>query len=258
MSGAPKIIISRAGPVVTVMINRPERRNAVDHETALLLRQAFQDIEADETAAAAVLCGAGGWFCAGYDLKSLTETGITHEPNAEGPMGPTRMLMSKPVIAAVEGFAVAGGLELALWCDLRVASESAVFGVYCRRWGVPLIDGGTIRLPRLIGQSRALDMILTGRPVPAEEAFSFGLANRIVTAGQAREAAEELALSLTRFPQVCLKADRLSAHTQWSLPLDEALRAEGRGGANALRDEGTQGAGRFAGGLGRGGDFETI
>jgi enoyl-CoA hydratase len=169
LSGAPKVIVSRAGPVVTVMINRPERRNAVDHETALLLRQAFQDIEADETAAAAVLCGAGGWFCAGYDLKSLTETGITHEPEGEGPMGPTRNLMSKPVIAAVEGFAVAGGLELALWCDLRVASASAVFGVYCRRWGVPLIDGGTVRLPRLIGQSRALDMILTGRPVPAEK-----------------------------------------------------------------------------------------
>ncbi len=258
MSGAPKIIVSRAGPVITVMINRPERRNAVDHETALLLRKAFQDIEADESAAAAVLCGAGGWFCAGYDLKSLTETGITHEPEGEGPMGPTRMLMSKPVIAAVEGFAVAGGLELALWCDLRVASATATFGVYCRRWGVPLIDGGTIRLPRLIGQSRALDMILTGRPVAAEEAFSFGLANRIVPAGEAREAAEDLALSLTRFPQVCLKADRLSAHAQWSLPLNEALRAEGRGGERALNEEGTLGAGRFAGGLGRSGDFDKI
>ena len=258
MSGAPKIIVSRAGPVITVMINRPERRNAVDHETALLLRKAFQDIEADESAAAAVLCGAGGWFCAGYDLKSLTETGITHEPEGEGPMGPTRMLMSKPVIAAVEGFAVAGGLELALWCDLRVASATATFGVYCRRWGVPLIDGGTIRLPRLIGQSRALDMILTGRPVAAEEAFSFGLANRIVPAGEAREAAEGLALTLTRFPQVCLKADRLSAHAQWSLPLNEALRAEGRGGERALNEEGTLGAGRFAGGLGRSGDFDKI
>jgi enoyl-CoA hydratase len=258
MSGAPKIIVSRAGPVITVMINRPERRNAVDHETALLLRKAFQDIEADESAAAAVLCGAGGWFCAGYDLKSLTETGITHELEGEGPLGPTRMLMSKPVIAAVEGFAVAGGLELALWCDLRVASATATFGVYCRRWGVPLIDGGTIRLPRLIGQSRALDMILTGRPVAAEEAFSFGLANRIVPAGEAREAAEDLALSLTRFPQVCLKADRLSAHAQWSLPLNEALRAEGRGGERALNEEGTLGAGRFAGGLGRSGDFDKI
>jgi len=258
VSGAPKIIVSRAGPVITVMINRPERRNAVDHETALLLRKAFQDIEADESAAAAVLCGAGGWFCAGYDLKSLTETGITHEPEGEGPMGPTRMLMSKPVIAAVEGFAVAGGLELALWCDLRVASATATFGVYCRRWGVPLIDGGTIRLPRLIGQSRALDMILTGRPVAAEEAFSFGLANRIVPAGEAREAAEGLALTLTRFPQVCLKADRLSAHAQWSLPLNEALRAEGRGGERALNEEGTLGAGRFAGGLGRSGDFDKI
>jgi enoyl-CoA hydratase len=258
VSGAPKIIVSRAGPVITVMINRPERRNAVDHETALLLRKAFQDIEADESAAAAVLCGAGGWFCAGYDLKSLTETGITHELEGEGPLGPTRMLMSKPVIAAVEGFAVAGGLELALWCDLRVASATATFGVYCRRWGVPLIDGGTIRLPRLIGQSRALDMILTGRPVAAEEAFSFGLANRIVPAGEAREAAEDLALSLTRFPQVCLKADRLSAHAQWSLPLNEALRAEGRGGERALNEEGTLGAGRFAGGLGRSGDFDKI
>jgi len=258
VSGAPKIIVSRAGPVITVMINRPERRNAVDHETALLLRKAFQDIEADESAAAAVLCGAGGWFCAGYDLKSLTETGITHEPEGEGPMGPTRMLMSKPVIAAVEGFAVAGGLELALWCDLRVASATATFGVYCRRWGVPLIDGGTIRLPRLIGQSRALDMILTGRPVAAEEAFSFGLANRIVPAGEAREASEDLALSLTRFPQVCLKADRLSAHAQWSLPLNETLRAEGRGGERALNEEGTLGAGRFAGGLGRSGDFDKI
>ena len=251
--------IRRNGPVTTVEIDRPERRNAVDPETALRLREAFVAFEADDEALVAVFTGAGGAFCAGFDLKALSEgRAERHDPDGEGPMGPSRLNLTKPVIAAVEGPAVAGGLELALWCDLRVASATAVFGVYCRRWGVPLIDGGTVRLPRLIGQSRAMDMILTGRAVDAEEAYAIGLANRLVPAGEALAAAEKLAAEIARFPQVCMRADRASALSQWSLPLGDALKAEARGGTPALRNESRAGASRFASGLGRGGDFGAI
>jgi enoyl-CoA hydratase len=258
MTLSEKVVVSREGPVTTVRINRPERRNAVDRETADLLRAAFRAFEADDSASVAVLTGADGHFCAGYDLKSLADEPLAYDPEAEGPMGPTRMLLTKPTIAAIEGFAVAGGLELALWCDLRVASASAIFGVYCRRWGVPLIDGGAVRLPRLIGQSRALDMILTGRGIGHEEALSFGLANRVVPAGEALAAAQALARELSRFPQTCLRTDRLTAYRQWDLPLAEALRCEAREGAKPIAAEAQAGAGRFSSGLGRGGDFETI
>jgi enoyl-CoA hydratase len=250
--------VSRAGPVTTILIDRQDRRNAVDHPTSLALRAAFEAFEADDEALVAVLGGAGEHFCAGYDLKSFTENGMPYEPEGVGPMGPSRMLLSKPVIAAVEGYAVAGGLELSLWCDLRVASETAIFGVYCRRWGVPLIDGGTVRLPRLIGQSRAMDMILTGRAVAAEEAFSFGLANRVVAAGEAVAAAQALALEIARFPQICLKADRASAYHQWGVPLAAALAFEGREGERPLLEEARAGAGRFSDGKGRSGDFSAI
>jgi enoyl-CoA hydratase len=250
--------IGRDGAVLTVTIDRPERRNAVDPATAEALRSAFDGFEADETAAVAVLTGAGGHFCAGYDLKSLAGEGADYDPSGEGPMGPTRRVLSKPVIAAVEGHAVAGGLELALWCDLRVASETAVFGVFCRRWGVPLVDGGTVRLPRLIGESRAMDMILTGRAVAAEEALAWGLANRLVPAGAALAEAQCLAAEIARFPQTCLKADRESAHGQWAMSLGGALAAEAAGGARPLAEEARAGAGRFAGGHGRGGSFDPL
>ena len=253
-----KVIVERDGPVTTIVINRPASRNAVDAETAELLAAAFTDFDIDENAAVAVLCGAGGFFCAGYDLKALSTGGIRHAPDAPGPMGPTRMLLTKPVIAAVEGHAVAGGLELALFCDLRVASETAIFGVFCRRWGVPLIDGGTVRLPRIIGQGRALDMILTGRSVGADEALSFGLANRIVPTGEARAAATDLAHSIARFPQLCMRSDRLSSYGQWGESLDAALIHEGEFGEPALRQEAFGGATRFADGNGRGGSFERI
>ncbi|MDR3468050.1 MAG: crotonase/enoyl-CoA hydratase family protein [Xanthobacteraceae bacterium] len=252
-----KVVVERNARVTTVIINRPECRNAVDHETALALRAAFKEFDADEDADVAVLTGAGGAFCAGYDLKTVTGA-TNHDPNGEGPMGPSRMLLGKPVIAAVEGPAVAGGLELALWCDLRVASTTAMFGVFCRRWGVPLIDGGTVRLPRLIGQSRALDMILTGRPVMAEEALAIGLANRVVAEGTARAEAEALAAQLARFPQACMRADRLSSYRQWDDDLVTALRHEGEGGEGPLRAEAAKGAARFSSGLGRGGDFGAI
>ena len=250
--------IETDGPVTTVIIDRPESRNAVDPATALALREAFDAFEAEESARVAVLTGAGGHFCAGFDLKAVASAAVRYDPEGEGPMGPTRRRLAKPVIAAVEGYAVAGGLELALWCDLRIVSSSAVFGVFCRRWGVPLIDGGTVRLPRIVGQGRALDMILTGRPVGAEEALAFGLANRLVPEGQARAEAERLAAEIARFPQLCLKADRASALSQWDLTLDEALRAEGRGGEAPLGAEALGGAARFAGGRGRGGDFGDI
>jgi enoyl-CoA hydratase len=256
-AGAKTVLVEKNGAITIVTINRPASRNAVDPPTALLLRQAFAEFDADRDALAAVLTGAGSTFCAGADLKAVAQ-GFPYEPEGEGPMGPTRMFVSKPVIAAVEGHAVAGGLELALWCDLRVASTTAVFGVFCRRWGVPLVDGGTVRLPRLIGHSRALDMILTGRPVDAHEAYAFGLANRLVEAGQARREAETLAREITRFPQGCLKADRLSSYLQWGHSLEEALRVEGRGGDETVRTASAKGAARFAGGLGRGGDFEAI
>jgi len=252
--------IESTGAVTTVIIDRPAVRNAVDRATAASLREAFAAFEADDDARAAVLWGANGSFCAGYDLKSLSglDPADLNDPAGEGPMGPSRMLLSKPVIAAVEGHAVAGGLELALWCDMRVAAEDAVFGVFCRRWGVPLIDGGTVRLPRLIGMSRALDMILTGRAVGAREALDFGLANRVVPSGESRAAAEALAAEIARFPPLCVEADRRSAHLQWDLSLADALVAEGRSGQRPLLEEAVAGAGRFAGGKGRGGAFDDI
>jgi enoyl-CoA hydratase len=252
------VLVEASGPVTTFIIDRPERRNAVDPAVAAALRRAFDSFEADEAAQVAVLTGAGGHFCAGFDLKALAAEGGEHDPLGEGPMGPTRRLLAKPVIAAVEGYAVAGGLELALWCDLRVASETAVFGVFCRRWGVPLIDGGTVRLPRLIGQGRALDMILTGRPVGAEEALSFGLANRLVPAGRARAEAEHLAAEIARFPALCMRTDRASTYAQWSQDLRMALQEEGFAGVAPLRDGAREGAARFAAGLGRAGDFGEI
>lgn len=255
-----KVLVEKDGPVTTVIINRPEARNAVDPETASALRDAFRAFEQDGDALAVVLCGAGGCFCAGYDLKALAARGLRDpsELEGDGPMGPSRMRLSKPVIAAVDGYAVAGGLELALWCDLRVMEEDAQFGIFCRRWGVPLIDGGTVRLPRLIGQSRALDMILTGRPVGAGEALQWGLANRVVPKGQARAEAQKLAREIARFPQICLRADRMSAHRQWDFDLAEALRLEGRGGYRPLVEEARAGATRFASGAGRHGSLERL
>ncbi|CAL9632743.1 crotonase/enoyl-CoA hydratase family protein [Streptomyces cellulosae] len=248
--------IERRGAVTTVVLSRPEARNAVDGPTAAELADAFRAFEADDEARAAVLWGEGGTFCAGADLKALgTERANRVAEDGDGPMGPTRLRLSKPVIAAVSGHAVAGGLELALWCDLRVAEEDAVFGVFCRRWGVPLIDGGTVRLPRLIGSSRAMDMILTGRPVPAAEAYAMGLANRVVPAGRARAEAEELAASLARFPQACLRSDRASVLEQEGLGEEEALAAELRHGAAVLA-ESLEGAARFASGAGRHGSFD--
>lgn len=252
------VLVQKCGPVTTVILNRPEVRNAVNPQTARELLDAFDAFEADEEAAVGVLAGAGGHFCAGYDLKALSGGGIPYEAEGDGLMGPSRRLLSKPVIGAVEGYAVAGGLELAVWCDMRVVSETATFGVFCRGWGVPLIDGGTIRLPRLIGHSRALDMILTGRPVGAEEALTFGLANRVVPAGQARAAAEQLAAEIARFPQLCVKADRASSYAQWSESIVDALRREGRNGEVVIRQEAITGADRFTSGKGRGGDFRSI
>ncbi|MEU0679142.1 MULTISPECIES: crotonase/enoyl-CoA hydratase family protein [Streptomyces] len=250
--------IERRGAVTTVVLSRPEARNAVDGPTAAELADAFRAFEADEEARAAVLWGEGGTFCAGADLKALgTERANRVAEDGDGPMGPTRLRLSKPVIAAVSGHAVAGGLELALWCDLRVAEEDAVFGVFCRRWGVPLIDGGTVRLPRLIGTSRAMDMILTGRPVPAAEAYAMGLANRVVPVGRARTEAEELAASLARFPQACLRSDRASVLEQEGLGEEEALAAELRQGAAVLA-ESLEGAARFAAGAGRHGSYDGL
>lgn len=253
MSG--HVRIERTGHVTTVVLARPGVRNAVDGPTAAELAAAFRDFDADPGARAAVLWGEGGTFCAGADLKAVgSPSGNRVAPDGDGPMGPTRMRLTKPVIAAVSGHAVAGGLELALWCDLRVAEEDAVFGVFCRRWGVPLIDGGTVRLPRLVGTGRALDLILTGRPVPAPEAYEMGLANRLVPTGQARAAAEELAAEIARFPQTCLRADRASVLEQHGLPEAEAMAAELRHGTAAL-GEAAAGAGRFAAGEGRHGAF---
>ncbi|MGP4089194.1 crotonase/enoyl-CoA hydratase family protein [Streptomyces sp. KR55] len=247
--------IERQGPVTTVVLSRPEVRNAVDGPTAGELVAAFREFESDDAARVAVLWGEGGTFCAGADLKALgTEGGNRVTEDGDGPMGPTRMRLSKPVIAAVAGHAVAGGLELALWCDLRVAEEDAVFGVFCRRWGVPLIDGGTVRLPRLIGTSRALDMILTGRPVPAGEAYEMGLANRLVPTGTARAAAEELAATIARFPQPCLRSDRASVLEQDGLDEQTAMRGELRHGMGVLTQS-LEGAARFASGAGRHGAF---
>ncbi|POX51660.1 enoyl-CoA hydratase [Streptomyces sp. Ru71] len=247
--------VERRDHVTTIVLSRPEVRNAVDGPTAAELAAAFHAFEADDEARVAVLWGEGGTFCSGADLKAMGgERGNRVAEDGDGPMGPTRLRLSKPVIAAVAGHAVAGGLELALWCDLRVAEEDAVFGVFCRRWGVPLIDGGTVRLPRLIGTSRALDMILTGRPVPAREAYEMGLANRVVPAGTARAAAEELAAGLARLPQACLRSDRASVLDQEGLDEQEALRVELGHGMGVLA-EAKKGADRFAAGAGRHGAF---
>jgi len=243
--------------VYTVILSRPERRNAVDRDTATMLAEAFRDFEARSDASVAVLYGEGGNFCAGADLQAVAEgNGNMVTPQGDGPMGPTRLRLSKPVIAAVAGYAVAGGLELALWCDLRVAEKNAVFGVFCRRWGVPLIDGGTVRLPRLVGHGRALDLILTGRPVGADEALRIGLADRVVADGSAREEAEALARQIAAFPQHCLRADRASAFDQWDLRHEAAMRNELHGGRDViLSGETVTGASRFAAGAGRHGKF---
>jgi enoyl-CoA hydratase len=252
-----EVHVSSDGPVLTVVIDRPEARNAVDRPTAEALVAAFRDFDEAAELSVAVLSGANGTFCSGADLKAIaTGRGNRVEARGDGPMGPTRLRLTKPVIAAVSGYAVAGGLELALWCDLRVADESAVFGVFCRRWGVPLVDGGTVRLPRLIGTSRALDMILTGRAVPAAEAYAIGLANRLVPAGQALSAAQELGADLARLPQACLRADRLSALEQDGLDEAAALANEYRHGF-AVLGEAAAGAGRFAAGSGRHGASEN-
>jgi len=249
--------VEKNGPVTTVILNRPEVRNAVDRRTAAELAEAFRSFEADPEALVAVFCGAGGNFCAGADLKKLAKgEGNRLSAEGDGPMGPTRMPLSKPVLAAISGYAVAGGLELALWCDLRVMEEDAVLGVFCRRFGVPLIDGGTVRLPRIIGLGRALDLILTGRPVGAEEALQMGLVNRVVPKGASRQAAEELARQLASFPQVCLRGDRRSVYEQFDLSLEEALANEFRIGLQAIQEEARKGAARFAEGRGRHGRFE--
>jgi enoyl-CoA hydratase len=239
--------------VTTIIIDRPERKNAVDAETATQLADAFRAFEADPSARVAVLCGAGGTFCAGADLKAVgAGRGNRVRPDGDGPMGPTRMLLDKPVIAAVSGYAVAGGLELALWCDLRVVEDTATFGVFCRRWGVPLVDGGTIRLARLIGMSHALDLIMTGRAVAADEALRIGLANRVVPTGQAREAAEALAREIAAFPPRCVLSDRRSTYESWGLGLEAALAREMElGRATIDSGESLAGAARFAAGAGR-------
>lgn len=246
------VLVERDGPVTTITLNRPEVRNAVDGPTAAALLGAFEQFEADDEAAVAVLTGAGGSFCSGADLAAVgTDRGNRVAEDGPGPMGPTRLETSKPVIAAIEGHAVAGGLELAAWADLRVLAEDAVLGVFCRRWGVPLIDGGTVRLPRLIGHSRAMDMILTGRPVAADEALAWGLANRVVPPGGALAAARELASAIAVHPQLCLRHDRLSAREQWSLSEPDALLGELRHGMVPLAQEALPGAARFVGGAGR-------
>jgi enoyl-CoA hydratase len=253
---AMTVRIGHDGPVTIVTIDRPDRRNAVDRPTAAALAEAFRTFDADDERAVAVLTGAGGTFCSGADLHAIaTDDGNRFAPDGDGPMGPTRMLLEKPVIAAVEGHAVAGGLELSLWCDLRVAARDAVFGVFCRRWGVPLVDGGTVRLPRLIGASHALDLILTGRGVSGDEALRMGLVNRLTEPGAALEAAVALGHDLTRLPQVCLRHDRRSAYEQWALPLDAALRNEHEHGRAVLESgEARAGAARFARGAGRHGE----
>ncbi len=251
--------IDTDGPVLIITIDRPDRRNAIDGPTAVALTEAFRAFDADDAIAVGVLTGAGGTFCAGADLKAIMDGWSDGGPvrtrslaAGEGPMGPTRMLCSKPVIAAVEGYAVAGGLELALWCDLRVAARDAVFGVFCRRWGVPLIDGGTVRLPRLIGMSHALDLILTGRGVSGDEALHIGLANRLTHTGGALAGAVVLAHELADLPQECLRVDRASAYNQWAQPLDDALRTEHEDGVTVLKgSEFRAGVSRFGAGEGR-------
>ncbi len=240
------VFVKHEGPVTLVGLHRPRVRNAVDRPTAQALADAFRAFDADEEARVAVLWGQGGTFCSGADLQALARgEGNRLEEEGDGPMGPTRMLLGKPVIAAIAGHAVAGGLELALWCDLRVAEEGAILGVFCRKWGVPLIDGGTVRLPRLIGQSRALDLILTGREVKADEALAMGLVNRVVPDGQGLEASLALARELASLPPLCMKGDRKSLYQQWDLPLQQALEAEFRGGRDAVMKEALAGAMAF-------------
>lgn len=246
--------VERNGAVTTVILDRPHARNAVDGPTAMALHNAFDEFDRDESASVAVLWGDNGTFCAGADLKAIgTPDGNPTHRDGPAPMGPSRMVLSKPVIAAVSGYAVAGGLELALWCDLRIVEQDAVFGVFCRRWGVPLIDGGTVRLPRLIGHSRAMDLILTGRAVAADEALAIGLANRVVPTGQARHAAEELAAELAALPQGCLRSDRRSALHQWGHAEAEAMDFE-FASLSRVAAESLAGAQRFAKGAGRHGD----
>jgi enoyl-CoA hydratase len=253
MTGASAVNIETRGAVTIVEIDRPAARNAVDGPTAALLADAFRAFAADDTQSVAVLTGAGGVFCAGADLKAVAAgRGNPVVADGDGPMGPTRMLLDKPVIAAVEGYAVAGGLELAIWCDLRVAARDAVFGVFCRRWGVPLVDGGTVRLTRMIGHSHALDLVLTGRGVSGEEALRMGIANRLVEPGDARDAAVALATELAALPQVCMRHDRMSSYEQWSMPLDDALHNEYLHGRESLASgEAIAGATRFREGSGR-------
>ena len=257
MLAAMTVLVEQQDQVLVVTIDRPAVRNAVDRPTAERLAEEFRAFDANDDLAVAVLTGSNGAFCSGADLKAVSDgRGNAVRPTGDGPLGVTRMLLSKPVIAAVEGHAVAGGLELALWCDLRVAARDATFGVFCRRWGVPLVDGGTIRLPRLIGQSHAMDMILTGRPVGGEEALTMGLANRLAEPGQALEHAIELAQSLVGFPQNCLRSDRASAYQQWGMGLDDALAQETALGWETIQSgETREGATRFAEGAGRHGQF---
>jgi len=251
------VYVEKKGPVTIVILSRPEVRNAVDRNAAKELADAFRSFEIDKEARVAVFSGDRGQFCAGADLKKIAEGEPNRmEPEGDGPMGPTRMRLNKPVIAAISGYAVAGGLELALWCDLRVMEEDAVLGVFCRRWGVPLIDGGTVRLPRLIGLGRALDLILTGRPVEANEALQVGLVNRVVSKGKARESAIKLAHQIAAFPQTCLRGDRMSAIEQFDLPFEQAMANEFKHGLRSLAKEAESGAGRFAKGAGRHGHFE--
>ncbi|MBS0447072.1 MAG: crotonase/enoyl-CoA hydratase family protein [Proteobacteria bacterium] len=254
--GAARYIESEVdGPIVTIVMRRPDKRNAVDRAMAGQLRDAFLAFEAEEALRVAVLTGSDGVFCAGADLSAVGDPARRNELDPDGggsgPMGPTRLALSKPLIAAIAGPAVAGGLELALLADLRVMEEDAYVGVYCRRWGVPLIDGGTVRLPRLVGMGHAMDLILTGRAVGAAEAQTMGLANRVVTKGEARRAAEQLAREIAAFPQACMLIDRRSAYAQWDLPLAEALRQEGRHGVPSVAAEGVAGAARFVGDAGR-------
>ncbi|MBD3227858.1 MAG: crotonase/enoyl-CoA hydratase family protein [Candidatus Lokiarchaeota archaeon] len=249
------IRIEKKEPITTIIIDNPEVRNAIDGQSAKALADAFRKFEKDKNSRVAVLWGDNGIFCSGANLKAFMEgTGNKLSKTGDGPMGPSRMALSKPVIAAVSGYAVAGGLELALWCDLRIVEKSAIFGVFCRRWGVPLIDGGTVRLPRLIGLSRALEMILTGRPVHVKEALSWGLANRIVDDGKSREEAEKLAIQISKFPQKCLKHDRLSAYEQFDYSMKDALMNEFKHGLKSLEDV-EEGIRRFVKGEGRHGEF---
>ena len=252
------VTVEKKGPVTTVILDRPEARNAVDRPTAEALAEAFRQFDADEEARVAVFYGANATFCAGADLKALGDESRANRISAQGdgPMGPSRMLLSKPVIGAISGYAVAGGLELALWCDLRIVEEDAIFGVFCRRWGVPLIDGGTVRLPRIIGLGRAMDLILSGRAVDAQEAYLMGLANRVVATGTARQAAEALAQEIAQFPQHCLRNDRLSVYEQQGLILEAALQNEFERSEESLRVDGLKGAEQFAEGKGRHGAFD--